>query len=305
MNAEPATSTSTPKSRGWIFQTAGIIALPGMFLSAFIALWTASFVELAANQPGCGAGAYLVTMWLCGLLAVLCAAMVIAWLGRGRIVRSIVCAALIAAAVLPISAAAAFSTFGEIKGIAIHTAGRLRSIGQARQAAEANGIEHAATLLLLLPERYITPEIMISPEYACPLCPPMPDPGVFNYNGITMDDALQGLASEQEIIDAANAVLGDEPWERIGWTWHLRDGRPYQPGADPEIIVGGGIFYYQYERAMIAQVLHADASVRTWHPTDPDLHAKLHAATTAAERLGVAPPPRELFEFVNTTSATP
>ncbi|MGP1347543.1 MAG: hypothetical protein ACTS3F_12875 [Phycisphaerales bacterium] len=287
----------TPSPRGASRWTIGIPLALFAMLASIVSWQQATVARIADLQPGCDPLPHRLTA---GALAILALALFITasiMVARARWLPAIALALTLAGTACFASVVVASGLArARVGAVGVHVSASLRAVSQARHAAEEDGDPHAETLFLLLHARSLTPEILFLP-CGCPYWPPGVTADEFDYQGITAEDALLRRVSTQQITDAARASLGDEPWERLSWAWYLRDARPYRDPIDPEIIVGGGIICTLTLRAY---VLHADGTVNIWRPTDPDLEAKLQAATTAAERHGVAPPPRELIDFVNT-----
>ncbi|MGP1347267.1 MAG: hypothetical protein ACTS3F_11455 [Phycisphaerales bacterium] len=184
----------------------------------------------------------------------------------------------------------------------------LRVFAQALNAYHAGEPGQHSTVLVLLHQRMIEPELLFITRARAPRrsssssTPPMPDAASFNYHGITALDAYEQRATLEQITAAADAALADNPWERIGCFRLLRQGVPYSTPESNSVIVAFAI--HESDSQQYALIARADASVRSHPRADPALAEELTAATTAAIAAGVAPPPAELIEFANPTATT-
>lgn len=292
-----ATSSSTPPVTRNLLFTLGFFSILGVLVASFLAWNYFLIADYAAQQPGCPTLRDTVMAWCFVILTVIAAAVAMVSLGVRRVSESLPIGLLILFLALPVAGVLATGLDRARRGaLGVYISSNFRFIGQARSHAESEGSPYAETLLLSIYERSITPEIIINSRWPCPYCPPMPSIEEFNYASITMDDALTRRVTREQITEAVNATLGDAPWEHIGWTWFIRDARPYAGDLDQSLIVGGGVLYMY--GGMRAVILHADSSVVFWQDNDRDLREKYEAALAASEAAGVAPPPDELRVFV-------
>ncbi|MGP1347542.1 MAG: hypothetical protein ACTS3F_12870 [Phycisphaerales bacterium] len=303
MSDTPQPTPAVPSQRKPAPRWTAPIAMALVLIASSIAWNFGSTAIAASRQPGCPVGPHAITTLIPAGIAAIIAAFAIVAPARRNALRAIVLSLTLALIAIPIAWTLENMLLRRRDGaLLVQLAAQFRAVDQARKEAERLGAPHEHTAMLLVRDRHIPPALLLFDGFACPRCPPMPAIDRFAYASITLDDAWSQRVTADQIIDAANATLGDDPWERIGWTWHLRDARPHR-SLDPDIIVAGGVLWANHSMAVI--LTFADGDVRWWRDTDPDLQAKLHAATTAAERLGVAPPPPELLEFVNNASTTP
>ncbi|MGP1347545.1 MAG: hypothetical protein ACTS3F_12885 [Phycisphaerales bacterium] len=291
----PNPTPRTPRiALGLLAAITALVATPASGSSTFLAM-------LARHQPGCSAREHAIAALLSGGYAIAATAAAI-YLAAGTNTRRwlrLTPPALIALAL--VFSAACFELPRHRTGTwGVPPSNMLRAYAQARNAAPEPPPGDPAplgTILLLIHDRSITPGSILLGE-ACPERPPMPSPHEFDYAGITPAQAYERRITRERIVEAASAVLGDDPWERIGWCGFLRDQRRFADIPDEAIIVA-----YAFHHTRMGPRVHlafADATVRGHDPDHDDLLSIIANATTAAERLGVALPPQELIEFART-----
>lgn len=130
----------------------------------------------------------------------------------------------------------------------------------------------------------------------------MPTIEAFNYQGITARDAYTQSVSREQVIAAADAVLGDDPWERIGSLWLIRRASTWS-GPDYDSVIVGFAFH-ELRSGHYVWIARPNALVLAYAQGDPALAEELTAAIAAAEAAGVAPPPQELIDFVHAATTT-
>ncbi|MGP1347266.1 MAG: hypothetical protein ACTS3F_11450 [Phycisphaerales bacterium] len=185
----------------------------------------------------------------------------------------------------------------------IRVSSALRGLAKARVEAMEKGIDDSSTVLVSMHAGIVRPSLFF--DFTCPNFPRMPRADEFNYGGITAEDAASQRVTREAIIEAANRSLGDKPWERIGLINSLR-AWPTVEARDrrhPALIVLYA--FHESEGHRSALVGFADSSVNLWSdPIDEDERQRLADAIYLAERLGIAPPPPELIDFVNPAATT-
>lgn len=299
-NREPSDYLGTPTDARL---TRGLGSILPAVILLLLSLVPSGIAYAAARQPGCPWILNASLALACGLLGVTLCWVSVRSLIKSRIARIAACAVL--SMLLVVFYAGGLSSMARMRGGSdvVRIGASLRGFAQARLSAIEEGIDEPSTLLVLMHDRIITPEIFF--DMTCPTLPPMPRVDVFNYDGITAEDAANQRVTREALIEAANRSLADQPWERIGWFNFLREWpTPVDQGRMPTwIIVACAV--YQRNGARIAIVTYSDSNTTYWHePIEEHDRQELVRAISDAEFLGIAPPPQELIDFVKTPSET-